>query len=88
VLHALCALAVTRQPATQIHLFIPMALDAKLHEKVPAPDSIHIFYFTVAFFTFNLFFNVTLVVKNHMLGEIICLFPRCRGPRVEIPVLF
>ncbi len=54
------------QPAIYRCFFFAVAFDTKTHLKTPALESIHGLNRTMAFLTFNLLFNVPLMVEKYM----------------------
>jgi hypothetical protein len=77
----------TCQPAIQVNLFLPVARDTKSHFKPYSLDPLHGFNLPMAFSTSHAFPDVTLVVKESKLRNIINLYPRYRSLRLKIPML-
>jgi hypothetical protein len=65
-----------------------MTGNAEAHFEIHAFDPVHGFYFPMALGASNLLLNMPLVVKNHMLSQIIGLSPRRGCLRIEILMLF
>ena len=76
------------QPTAQIGFFLTMTLDTEFHVEIPAIDTVHGFDISVTFLAGNLFSNVALMIKQHMLGQVIGLFPGCGCPGVVIAMFF
>ena len=74
----------TRQPAIQVGIFLPVATNTELHFKPHAFDSVHAGNITMAGIAKDGLFNVALVVEHHMLRQVIDLDPGNRGLGVEI----
>ena len=66
-----------RQPAIDVGLFLPMAFHAKSHFKLLALDAVHGLDVPMALLTGNFFFDVPLVIEQHVFGQVIGLDPRC-----------
>jgi hypothetical protein len=56
------------QPAVEIGLFLLMAFNTESHLEFFPNKSIHLLNRTVAFLTRYLFFNMALVVEQHVFG--------------------
>ena len=76
----------TCQPAIQVGLFLLMAFDTESHLEIFTLKSIHLLNGAVAFLAGHLFFDVALVIKHDMLGQIIYLHPGRGRIRIEISV--
>ena len=77
----------TRKPAVHVCLFFLMTVDAESHPEMDSFDSVHALHDAVTLLTVNLLFDMSLVIKDHMLGQIVGLPPWRRRPCVVIPVL-
>ena len=77
----------TCQPAIQVCLLLLVAGNAKPHPETYSLDPIHGLDFSVAFPAVHLLPDMSLVVKKHMLREVIDLSPWRGGTGVEILVL-
>ncbi|VTR69650.1 hypothetical protein DESC_770025 [Desulfosarcina cetonica] len=77
----------TRQPASDIHAEIPMALDAKAHFEPRALQPIHAADVPVACFAGDVALDVALVIEDHVFGQGEDLDPRGGRIAVEIVVL-
>jgi hypothetical protein len=74
----------TPQPAIQIGVFFPVAVNAEPHLESSSLHPVHDGHFSVALGAFQLFPDMTLVVEKHMFGNIIHLNPGDGGFGVEI----
>ena len=63
-----------------------VTVDTELHVEILSLDAIHGFHRSVALLAGDFLFDVPLVVKQHVLGQIVGLFPGCRGLGVVIAV--
>ena len=77
----------TCQPAIQVCLLLLVAGNTKPHLKTHPLDPIHGLDFPVAFLAAHLLPDMSLVVKKHMLREVIDLSPWRGGTGIEILVL-
>jgi hypothetical protein len=64
-----------RQPAIDIGLFFAMAFKAESHFKSFAFDAVHGSNDPVTLPAFYLFSDVPLVIKQHVLGQIVHFYP-------------
>jgi len=64
-----------------------VAVYTKTHLKIHPFDSVHGFHNPMAFRASNLLLDMSLVVEDHVLSQIIGLSPRRGYPGVEIPML-
>jgi hypothetical protein len=78
----------TCQPTIQVNLSLPVARDTKTHFKSYSLDAVHGFNLPMAFSTGHAFPDMTLVVKESKLRNIVNLYPRYRRLRLKIPMLF
>ena len=76
------------QPTVQVGLLFFMTGNAEAHFEIHAFDPVHGFHFPMALGASNLLLNMPLVVKNHVLSQIIGLPPRRGCLRIEIFMLF
>lgn len=77
----------TCQPAIQGNLSLPVARDTKSHFKSYSLDAVHGFNLPMALSTSHAFPDVTLVVKESKLRNIVNFYPRYRCLRLKIPML-
>ena len=87
MLHALCYLAVTRQPAINIDFFRVVAFQAHPHPPILGRQPLKVFYQSVAFPAGYFFVDMTLVVEQNVFRHVIYFYPWRRGLCVEILVL-
>ena len=78
----------TRQPTTDIGIFLFMAFDAHPHLPVLIRQPLQIFDLTVTFAAGNLAVDMSLMIEQYMFGHIVYFDPRGGGLRIEILVLF
>ena len=78
------SLAMARQPTSQICIVLFMTIDTKPHLESFCRNPIHILDLSVAFFAFEVSFDVPLVVEQNMFRKIESLLPWCRGLGVKI----
>jgi hypothetical protein len=64
-----------------------MAFDTKAHLKTHPFDPVHAFHRPMAFRADNLLFDVSLVIEDHMLSQVIGFSPRRGCVGVKIPML-
>ena len=81
-------LTVTSQPAPQVGLSLAVALDTKSHVESFTFQSIHLLDLTVARFTSDFLLNVSHVVEQHVLGQLIDFHPRGGGTAVILVMFF
>ncbi len=79
MLHALCELAMTRQPAVKVGIFLSVTLDALTHAPNLLLQALCLLDLTMTFLTGNLVVNMTLMIKQHVFGHVIDFYPwrRC-----------
>ena len=75
MLHALCYLAVTRQPAINIDFFLVVAFQAHSHPPVLGRQPLKVFYQSVAFPAGYFFVDMTLVVEQNVFRHVIYFYP-------------
>ena len=75
------------QPTSQVGVLYLVTIDTKFHFKVDPFDAVHGFDLTMAFLSFDIAVDMSLMVKQNMLGQVIDLAPwgRCLG--IEIFML-
>jgi hypothetical protein len=76
----------TCQPTIKVDFFLPVARDTKSHFKSYSLDPLHGFNLPMAFSTGYAFSDVTLVVKESKLRNIVNLYPRYWRLCLKIPV--
>ena len=76
-----------REPAVHVGLALPMAGNAEFHIKIAPFDTVHCLDGAVTFPAFYVFFDMTLMIEQNVLGQIIHLSPRYRYLIVKISVL-
>ena len=64
-----------RQPAVEVGIFLSVTLDALTHAPNFLWQALKLLYLAVAFLTGNFVVNMTLVIKQHVFGHIIDLYP-------------
>ena len=84
MLHALCELTVACQPAIEVGIFLSVTFHALTHAPDLLRQALNFLYLTVTFLTGNFVVNVTLVVKQHVFGCVIDLYPGRRGFGVKV----
>ena len=77
----------TPQPAIQVGLLLPMALDAEAHLESLALEPIHLPDLAMARFAGDILQDMALMVEQHVLGQIEHLDPGRGGVGVEIIML-
>lgn len=77
-----------RQPAVQLSIFFPVAVDAKLHFKLHRAQAVHACHVAMANRTVQLSpVDVRRVLELHEVGDIVDSHPRHRGPGIVVPLL-
>ena len=86
MLHALCYLTVTRQPAINVGILLIVTFQAHPHAPLLGRQPLKVLNLSVAFPAGNFTVDMTLVVEQDVLGHIVDLDPGSRGLGVEILV--
>ena len=76
----------TREPTIDVGFFFFMTRNAETHFEIHIIEPVHGFHRAVTFLAGNLFFDMSLVIKEDMFRQIIDLSPRHRGTGIKIPV--
>ena len=84
MLHALCYLTVTRQPAINIDFFLVVAFQAHPHPPILGRQPLKVFDQSVAFLAGYFFVDMTLVVEQNVFRYVVYLHPGRGGLSVEI----
>ena len=74
------------QPAVEVGIFYSVTLDALAHAPNFFGQPLNCLYLTVTFLTGNFVVNMTLVIKQHVFGHIIDLYPGrwCIGVKIFV----
>jgi hypothetical protein len=80
------ALAVARQPAIEVGIFLSVARNTLIHVPGLMRQTLQVLYLSVAFGAGNFAVDVPLVIKQHVFGHIIKLYPGCWRIGVKILV--
>ena len=88
MLHALCYLTVTRQPAINVGILLIMTFQAHPHPPILGRQPLKVFYQSVAFPAVYFGVDVALMIEKHVFRYVVYLDPGCRGSSIEIFVLF
>ena len=87
MLHALCYLTVTRQPAINVGILLIMTFQAHPHPPILGRQPLKVFYQSVAFPAGYFFVDMTLVVEQNVFRYVVYLHPGRGGLGVEIFML-
>lgn len=75
MLHALCYLTMACQPAVEVGIFLSVTLDALTHAPNFLGQPLQVLHMAVTFLTGNFAVNMALMIKQHVFGYIIDLYP-------------
>jgi hypothetical protein len=72
------------QPAVEVGIFLLVTRDALTHAPNFMRQTVKVLHLSMTFLTGNFAVNMTLVVKQHVFGYVIDLYPGRRGFGVKV----
>ena len=81
-------LIMTRQPTIHGRLLFPVAVNTKAHLKIRVPEPIHSLHGPMALAAINILLHMSFVIEEHILRQIVDLFPWNGGIGIEVCVFF